>query len=167
MATPFAVELVTPERVLYSGTADEVTMRTDGGEIAFLAHHEDFIGAIDITVARIHLTDGEDAEGGAEIVAAVHAGFVHVHPEGVRILAGVAELSGEIDVDRARAALASAEQQGTEAPSASAPPPEGTDGPAAIALSPTMIALLDPESVDARTRRAQARLEAAGVPVTT
>src|ERR1700688_4067211 len=99
MATPFHVELVTPERVLFSGEADEVSMRTDGGEIAFLAHHEDFIGAVDITVAKIHVVDAAatDADSGEDLIAAVHGGFVHVHPEGVRILAGVAELAAEID----------------------------------------------------------------------
>ena len=111
MATPFHVELVTPERILFSGEADEVSMRTDAGEIAFLAHHEDFIGAVDITVTRIHVVDGanSDADAGEDLVVAVHGGFVHVHPEGVRILASVAELASEIDVERARAALAAAE----------------------------------------------------------
>jgi F-type H+-transporting ATPase subunit epsilon len=159
MATPFHVELVTPERVLFSGEADEVSMRTDAGEIAFLAHHEDFIGAVDITVAKINVTDGTspDAEG-TELVAAVHGGFVHVDDNGVRILAGVAELASEVDVERARAALASAgegervEERATE---------HAGDGE--VAMSPAMVALLEPESADARARRARARLEAAGV----
>ncbi len=114
MATPFHVELVTPERVLFSGDADEVSMRTDDGEIAFLAHHEDFIGAIDITVVRLHLVDGtsSEPEGGDDLVAAVHGGFVHVDSHGVAILASVAELAAEIDVDRARAALESAGEPG-------------------------------------------------------
>jgi len=163
MATPFHVELVTPERILFAGEADEVSMRTDAGEIAFLAHHEDFIGAVDITVARIHVVDGSssDAEGGEDLVTAVHGGFVHVHPEGVRILASVAELASEIDVDRARAALAAAEADaGTEERPDHA---ETAEGEPEVAKSPAMIALLEPESADARERRARIRLEAAGV----
>ena len=160
MATPFHVELVTPERILFSGEADEVSMRTDAGEIAFLAHHEDFIGAVDITVAKIHLVEGADREGGDEIVTAVHGGFVHVHPEGVRILASVAELAGEIDIERARAALAAAGEVTEERATEHA---EGAGGEGEVAPSPAMIALLEPESVDARSRRARIRLEAAGV----
>ena len=79
---PFHVELVTPERVLFSGEAEEVSMRTDEGEIAFLAHHEDFIGAADITVVRVRSHTAVparpgDAEG-SELRSAVHGGFVHV-----------------------------------------------------------------------------------------
>jgi F-type H+-transporting ATPase subunit epsilon len=159
MATPFHVELVTPERVLFSGEADEVSMRTDAGEIAFLAHHEDFIGAVDITVAKINVTEGASADSeGSALVAAVHGGFVHVDDAGVRILAGVAELAGEIDVERARAAFAAAADG------------ERVDGHAtehagdgAIAMSPAMVALLESESADARSRRARVRLEVAGV----
>jgi F-type H+-transporting ATPase subunit epsilon len=165
MATPFHVELVTPERVLFSGEADKVFMRTDEGEIAFLAHHEDFIGAVDITVARINLVDGAsgDNDAGEELVAAVHGGFVHVDPEGVRILASVAELAEEIDVDRARAALEAAEQLVENEAHVTADQAHEAEGEPPVAYSPAMVALLEPESADARLRRARVRLEAAGV----
>ena len=103
MGTPFPVELVTPERVLYSGEADEVSLRAVEGEITFLAGHEDYVGVADVTVVRIGVV-GRDAAGQdpAELRAAVHGGFVHVDGEGVVILAGVAELASEIDVARAR-----------------------------------------------------------------
>ena len=42
------VELVSPERILYSGQADMVIARTvGGGEIAFLTGHAPFVGALD------------------------------------------------------------------------------------------------------------------------
>ena len=48
------VELVSPERILFSGEADMVICRTvDGGDIAFLAGHAPFLGA---------LTSGEPCE---------------------------------------------------------------------------------------------------------
>lgn len=34
-------ELITPERVLFSGEASAVSMRSDGGEITFLPFHTD------------------------------------------------------------------------------------------------------------------------------
>ncbi len=62
---PTAVELVTPERVLYSGDAGFVVLRTDGGEIMFLPEHAPFIAAVDICVVRIDAAGGEDAAPGA------------------------------------------------------------------------------------------------------
>lgn len=175
---PTHVELVTPERVLYSGEADFVVLRADGGEIMFLPHHADFVGAVDICVVRIAPAEGEgDPGGGAaeEVRAAMAGGFVHVADNRVTVLAGVAELAADIDVPRARRALEAAEAgEGDEAtsPEAAAPvaaPTTGADAPAGeghvaehVVESPTMLALVHPDRPDVRARRARARLEAAG-----
>lgn len=165
MATPFHLEVVTPERVLFAGEVVEVSMRTDGGEIAFLARHEDYVGAVDITVARLSVVDGgEDAES-AEVRIAVHGGFVHVSEDGMTILAGIAELADEIDVDRARAALSAAEERFAEEGPATKPAAleeESVEG-ASSHLTGAMVALLAPDSAEAAVARAKARLEAAGV----
>jgi F-type H+-transporting ATPase subunit epsilon len=170
MATPFHLEVVTPESELFSGEVDEVSMRTDGGEIAFLARHEDYVGAVDITVAKISVV--ADAASGTEgetssLLMAVHGGFVHVNQEGMTILAGVAELGSEIDVERARRALGAAEERlVTEGPATkpSAPTAEGDDA-APEHLTGAMVALLAPESAEAAVARARVRLEAAGTAV--
>ena len=162
MATPLKVEIVTPERVLLSTEAEEVSMRTDAGEIAFLARHEDFIGAADITVVRISgAVQGGDADARRDLAAAVHGGFVHVDQDAnqVRILAGVAELGEEVDVARARRALAEAE--------AASAPGEGSPAAEAGATSGgarrgAALALLEAGSPAAAARRARVRLEAAG-----
>ena len=157
MATPFRVELVTPERVLFSGEAEEVSLRTDEGEISFLAKHEDFIGAVDITCCRITPAGGDDAH---PLLVAIHGGFVHVNEDGVKLLAGVAELGTEIDVERARAALSTAESQvGTE-PQAHAE--DAAEHGAGVAPSPAVLALLEPDAPEQAVRRARVRLEAAG-----
>jgi F-type H+-transporting ATPase subunit epsilon len=99
------VELVSPERILYSGEADMVIARTvGGGEIAFLTGHAPFVGALDIATVTIR------AAGGDETVA-VHGGFVEVSNDTVTILSDVAELASQIDVERARAARDRAEQK--------------------------------------------------------
>jgi F-type H+-transporting ATPase subunit epsilon len=104
------VELVSPERVAYSGTADMVICRTTTGDIAFLPGHIPFIGVLATHPVRLIRDDGE-------VVIAVHQGFGEVSPpdeEGrtrVTILSDVAELSDAIDVDRARAARAGAEER--------------------------------------------------------
>jgi F-type H+-transporting ATPase subunit epsilon len=190
---PTRAELVTPERVLFEGEADFVVMRTEGGEIMFLPHHADFVGAVDICVVRVALaTESGGASAGGhgdaagavnEVRAAVHGGFVHVADNRVTVLASVAELADEIDVDRARRALEEAEAAvagGDEGPAPGVAPvqaPAKAGGAGAggvehgeeeqagggIEESPTMLALLHPEAAEVRLRRAQARLEAAGV----
>ena len=98
------VELVSPEKVLFSGEATMVVTRTlGGGDIAFMAGHAAFLGALTECHTRIHL-----AEGGVLDVA-VHGGFVEVSNNKVSILSDVAELADQIDVDRAKRAKAAAE----------------------------------------------------------
>ena len=52
-------ELVTPTRTLYSGQAEMIVCRAVDGEIAFLANHMPYIGALDIGVVRIVGPSGE------------------------------------------------------------------------------------------------------------
>jgi F-type H+-transporting ATPase subunit epsilon len=109
------VELVSPERVLYSGEAAMVVCRTvGGGDVAFLPGHAPFLGALEIHAVRII------KPGGGEEVAAVHGGFVEVSNDRVTILSDVAELASQIDVERARRALERAEREVAERDDAAA-----------------------------------------------
>jgi F-type H+-transporting ATPase subunit epsilon len=100
---PLQVDLVSPERILYEGEADMVIARTlGGGDIAFLAGHAPFVGALDVAPVTIRSQEGDE-------VAAVHGGFIEVSGDKVTILSDVAELSNQIDVERARQAKARAE----------------------------------------------------------
>ena len=99
------VELVSPERILYSGDADMVVARTSEGDIAFLTGHSPFIGALGIGAVSIRATDGTEER------AAVHGGFVEVSEDRVTILSDVAELAGDIDAARARRAVEEAERR--------------------------------------------------------
>jgi F-type H+-transporting ATPase subunit epsilon len=106
---PLKVDLVSPERILYSGEAEMVIARTSDGEIAFLTGHAPFLGALGIGTVRIHGATGAGAGGVEE--AAVHGGFVEVRDNRVIILSDVAELASQIDVERARRAAAEAESR--------------------------------------------------------
>jgi F-type H+-transporting ATPase subunit epsilon len=99
------VELVSPERILYSGEAEMVVCRTPSGEIGFLTGHAPFLGALGIGMVRIHL------EGGKVERAAVHEGFVEVSDSKVIILSDVAELEDQVDQERARRAKEDAERR--------------------------------------------------------
>lgn len=112
---PLQVELVSPERTLYSGSADGVILRTiGGGDIAFLPGHAPFLGALEVEVLRIDETDGDEQR------FAVHGGFVEVSSDKVTILSDTAEHVDDIDVDRAFAAKADAEKQAIEVDDAEA-----------------------------------------------
>ena len=53
------VEVVSPERILFSGEAKQVITRTlEGGEVAFLPGHAAFLGALTENHTRIYLADG-------------------------------------------------------------------------------------------------------------
>lgn len=100
------VEVVSPERVLFSGDATQVITRTlEGGEVAFLPGHAAFLGALTENHTRIYLADGKIQN------LAVHLGFVEVGADHVTILSDAAELEEDIDVARARAAKERAENQ--------------------------------------------------------
>ena len=95
---PLQVELVSPERILFSGEADHgASCRTvGGGDIAFLPGHAPFIGALDNWPVRITLADG------SESWSRCTAGSSRSRHNRVMILSDVAELADQIDVDRAR-----------------------------------------------------------------
>jgi len=86
------VELVTPRGVLFSGQAEMVVCRTEGGDIAFLANHMAYLGAIEAGMLRIvgpgpsTPAPGQgSASHGEELRFEVADGFVEVH--GSRVLA--------------------------------------------------------------------------------
>ncbi len=107
------VELVSPSRTLFTGEAEMLVCRTVGGEIAFLAEHMPYIGLLESGVVRVvgptQVPEGVDA-GSGELRIAVHGGVVEVQENQVILLADVAELADEIDVERARRARDAAEQ---------------------------------------------------------
>lgn len=100
------VEVVSPEQVLFSGEATMVITRTlGGGEIAFQNGHAPFLGALTECHTRVFLTDGKVED------IAVHGGFVEVSNNKVSILSDAAELGSKVDVERAQAAKARAEER--------------------------------------------------------
>ena len=99
MAVELDVELVSPEEVTYSGTAEMVIVRAvEEGDIAFQAGHVPFLGVLapwSVDVLR---------PGGERDTFAVHRGFVEVSHNKVTILSDVSETADEIDIARAEQA---------------------------------------------------------------
>ncbi|GAA4060215.1 F0F1 ATP synthase subunit epsilon [Nonomuraea soli] len=125
------VGVVSPEREIWSGEADMVIAKTVEGEIGILPRHAPVLGVlVEGGILKVK------REGEADLVAAVHGGFISVADNEVSVLAEVAELGSEVDVAAARDALTRA-QASIEA--------NQDDADAAIEV-----------------KRAQARLRAAG-----
>jgi F-type H+-transporting ATPase subunit epsilon len=98
------VQVVSPERILWSGEAERVVTRVEeGGDIAFLTGHTTYLGQLGSGVTEI-------AEVGGNVVkVAVHGGFVEVSDDRVSLLSDQAELATDVDIARARAAKERAE----------------------------------------------------------
>lgn len=101
---PLEVQVVSPERILWSGEAERVITRVEeGGDIAFLPGHTTYLGQLGSGVTEIREPSGNDVK------VAVHGGFVEVSDDRVSILSDQAELATAIDIARAREAKERAE----------------------------------------------------------
>lgn len=93
------VQLVAADRSVWSGEASMVIARTVDGDLGVLPGHEPMLAELASGVVLV-----KTGEGGV-VAAAVHGGFISVDADTVSLLAEVAELASEIDVERARKAL--------------------------------------------------------------
>jgi F-type H+-transporting ATPase subunit epsilon len=103
MAKSFALEVVSPEAIVWSGQAEMLVTRTTEGEIGVLADHEPTMAALATGSSVIH------AEGGEQITLAIHGGFLQIFRNEVTLLtdrAEVAEGDREAAVELAQALAA-------------------------------------------------------------
>jgi F-type H+-transporting ATPase subunit epsilon len=102
---PILVEIVTPERRIFSEEVQMVTLPGVMGQMGILRGHEPLISTLDIGEIVLHRTGGENEH------IAVHGGVVEVRPNKVTILADLAEEAERIDVERAQAAIRRAQER--------------------------------------------------------
>lgn len=100
------VELVAADRLVWSGEAQRVIARTTEGDVGILPRHAPLLSVIIEGVVDVKTADGETW------VAAVDAGFLSVADNRVSILSEHAEMSHEIDLEKARADLDRAKEAG-------------------------------------------------------
>jgi F-type H+-transporting ATPase subunit epsilon len=133
MADTLSLEVATPERELVREPVSEVQVPGKSGYMGILPGHAPLMGILGIgMLTYVSVSDGKKR------YLSIHQGFLEVLEDHVRVLADVAERAEEIDVQRARAALQRAQEEGLN-------PALGVDpGAALLAMA-----------------RAQARLEAA------
>jgi len=104
MADMFKLQVVTPDKEFYAGSVSMVELTTTEGQIGVYANHIPLTAIVAPGVLRIH----EDSEVKK---AALHAGFIEILPEEVKVLAEVVEWPDEIDVKRAEEAKIRAERR--------------------------------------------------------
>ena len=91
------LELVTPERSVALETVDEVEIPGIDGYLGVLPGHTPLLVALKI--GELWYRQGEE-----RTFVSVAFGFAEVLPDRVRVLAQVAEIAKDIDIDRAEAA---------------------------------------------------------------
>jgi F-type H+-transporting ATPase subunit epsilon len=99
------VELLLPDRSLWSGEAGLVIAKTLDGDIGVQSGHSPVFGILSPgSLVRIREVPGNDDPGDV-VRAAVRDGFLSVTADRVSILASSGQLASEIDVATARSEL--------------------------------------------------------------
>ncbi len=101
---PLQLEIVTPERRVFTDAVDMVVVPGVDGELGILPHHTKLISALGTGELRIK-------QAGSEQVMLISGGFVEVRPDKVVVMADLAENSEEIDLAAATEARKQAEAQ--------------------------------------------------------
>jgi F-type H+-transporting ATPase subunit epsilon len=104
VARTLIVEIVTPERIVYTNEVEMVVAPTIDGEIGVLPLHAPLVGALKGGEVRVKI--GDTIEW-----FAVSGGYIQVHEDKVIVLADDAVPASQIDVERARQAKQLAEQR--------------------------------------------------------
>ncbi|MBW4700103.1 MAG: ATP synthase F1 subunit epsilon [Aphanocapsa lilacina HA4352-LM1] len=97
------IKIVAPNKVVFDDQVDEVVLPSVSGQLGILTNHAPLITGLGNGVMRVR-------KQGTFIPIAVLTGVAEVDNNEVSVVARAAELGSGIDVNRARAALARAEQ---------------------------------------------------------
>lgn len=103
MADPMQVEVVSADRVVWSGKASNIIAKTVDGDIGILPGHSPVLGVLVPGGIEIFTDSGE-----REIVG-VGGGFISVAQGRVSILSEYATMAGEISLSQAEKDLADAQ----------------------------------------------------------
>ena len=102
------VEVLLPDRSLWSGEAGLVIAKTIDGDIGVQTGHSPVFGILSPgSVVRVREVEGDDNPGDV-VRAAVRDGFLSVTGNRVSILASSGELAGDVDATVAQADLEAA-----------------------------------------------------------
>ena len=97
------LEIVTPERQVFSEQVDSVVCPGIEGELGVLPHHAPLLTTLGVGELRIR-------RGGEEEFFAIAGGFLQVRPDKVVVMAETADMASEIDLEKAQEARREAER---------------------------------------------------------
>jgi F-type H+-transporting ATPase subunit epsilon len=100
---PIDLEIVTPERLAFSGPVDSVSVPGSEGELGILPHHAPLLATLGVGELRYR-------SGGTEESFVIAGGFVQVRPDKVVVMAELADMASEIDLEKAAEARKEAER---------------------------------------------------------
>ena len=102
MAT-IKLEIVSPDKVVYSADISMLIVRSTGGELGILPKHAPLVTGLVPHAMRVRLGSDRD-----EQLIAVAGGFMEVTPDKITVLATAAGQPIDIDINRAKDAMARA-----------------------------------------------------------
>jgi F-type H+-transporting ATPase subunit epsilon len=97
------LEIVTPERLAYSDDVDMVLVPGIEGELGILPHHTPLASLLGMGELKIRKDGNEEA-------FAIVGGFLQVRPDKVVVMAEMASLAAEIDLEKAQEARIAAQR---------------------------------------------------------
>lgn len=98
------LEIISPNKVVYSADIDMLIVRSIGGELGILPKHAPLLAGLVPHAMRAIIE-------GTENLIAVSGGFIQVLPDKIIVLASAAELPIEIDINRAKKAYERAQER--------------------------------------------------------
>ncbi|MHC4871080.1 MAG: ATP synthase F1 subunit epsilon [Planctomycetota bacterium] len=102
----FNLKIMTPEMEVFSGSIKKIAAETEAGVIEILPRHEPLLCPLNVGLMAVLKEEDTD-----ETLFAIHGGFLEINAEGAMILADAAEVSSEIDLDRAKASQERAKEK--------------------------------------------------------
>lgn len=105
MATTYHLQVVSLDGLEYEGDVQKILLRTIDGDVEILARHTNYCTAIGMGTAKVTMDNGQERR------AACIGGMLSVMNGEVRVLPTTWEWSEDIDVERAKAAKAKAEER--------------------------------------------------------
>ena len=93
----FPLKIVTPDGLIYDGQAEELLVRTTGGDVAILARHMNYVAPLGMGRAVV-------VSGGTRRTAACIGGMLSVSDGEVTLVPTTFEWADKIDLERAEAA---------------------------------------------------------------
>ena len=100
----FLLEIVTPYGLVVSSKVEEAYIPGSQGDFDVLPGHAPLLTSL--RIGELHFRQGSEVN-----YVSTNRGFAEITPTKVTLLTDTAELAGEIDLERARAAQARAEEK--------------------------------------------------------